>query len=148
MSRKPIAVTALALLVLPGIALANKPTHPVHPGTPTSTTTTTTTTSTTPAHPAGLFVLRGTLSAYAAAVGSTNGSISITVKGSNHESSLLKGTTLKFTVDSKTDVVLHDGKPVANGDLGIVKVRAPKNSTATALQTDSASQVIDQGSSS
>jgi hypothetical protein len=45
---------------------------------------------------------------------------------------------LTFAANSKTTVVLHEGKPIANNDNGIVKVRAAKDSTATALQTKTA----------
>ena len=148
MIRERVAFTPLALLALPGVALASKPTHPVHPTAPTITITTTATGTTPAPHPAGLLALRGMLSGYTASNGSTIGSISITVTRSNHESGLLKGKTLTFVVDSKTKVVLHDGNGIANRDLGIVNVRAPKNLDATALQTHSASQVIDQGSRS
>ena len=58
---------------------------------------------------------------------------------------MLKGQSLTFSVGPKTRVVLHDRKPVANGDKGIVKVRAQKDATATALQLDTPFQVIDQG---
>ena len=95
-----------------------------------------------------MFVLRGTLTAYTAATSSTSGSVSITVKGSNHERSALKGTMLTFSTDSKTKVVLHDGNAIASGDNGIVKVRAPKNATSTMLESATAFQVIDQGAPS
>ena len=96
-------------------------------------------------HPTVLWVLRGKLSAFTAASGSTKGSISIMVKSSNFDSKTLKGMTLTFATDTKTKVVLHKHKPIADGDRGIVKVRAAKGSTATALQTHTAFQVIDQG---
>ena len=55
--------------------------------------------------------------------------------------------TLTFATNSKTNVVLHEGKPIVNNDNGIVKVRAAKGSNATALQTKTAFEVIDQGTS-
>ena len=58
---------------------------------------------------------------------------------------MLRGQTLTFTVDGKTRVVLHTGRPVAAGDRAIVKVNAAKHSTAAALQTHPAAQLIDQG---
>jgi hypothetical protein len=93
------------------------------------------------------FVLRGTLSGYTAASGTTNGVISLKVTSSNFDSKTLKGLTLTFVVTSDTKVVLHDGAAIAaSGDNGIVKLRAAKsNSTWTGL---TASQVIDQGAPS
>jgi hypothetical protein len=146
------SVTALTLIGIPTAAFATKPVHPVHPTTPASanaqgvTGATGVTHPTVPAKPPTvMFVLRGTLSNSTAATSSATGSISITVKSSNFERKSLKTMTLTFTVDSKTTVVLHNDKPIANGDRGIVKVRAPKNSSATALQTKTAFQIIDQG---
>jgi hypothetical protein len=77
--------------------------------------------------------------------GSTKGSISITVKSANFDSKTLKGMTLTFATDRKTKVVLHVHKPIADGDRGIVNVRAAKGSDAPALQTHAASEVIDKG---
>ncbi len=128
--KKIALIGGLALAILAG-AFAAKPTHPTHPVTPASTNA-----------KSGAakvqFMLRGSLSAYTA--GST---VSITVKGANHDSSTLKGTTQIFIVTSATKIVLHDGKAIANGDKGIVKFRAAKNNgTWTGL---TATQVIDQG---
>lgn len=54
--------------------------------------------------------------------------------------------TVTFGTDSKTKVVLPDGKPVADSDRGIVKVRAVKGSDAAVLQTETEFEVIDRGS--
>ena len=129
--RKVIAISMLVLAV-PAAALAATP--PSHPATSAKGTV--------------LWVLRGTLSKYTAASGSTAGSISITVKSSSLDSAKLKGMTLTFATNAKTTVVLHNDKPIADGDRGIVKVRAAKSSEATALQTHTAFAVIDQGASS
>jgi hypothetical protein len=90
------------------------------------------------------FVLHGTLSAYTAASGATNGTITLMVKSSNHDPSILKNVSLVFTVTSSTKIVLHDGAPIApSGDNGIVTLRLAKNNaTWTGL---TAGQVIDQG---
>src|SRR5712691_6722266 len=127
--RRAIVIIGAALLLVPAAALAAKPAHPSTPATPKMV----------------LFVLRGTISHYTAATNTTNGSISITVKSSNFDSKTLKGTTLTFATDSKTKVVMHEGKPIADNDRGIVKVRAAKGSDATALQTHTPFEVIDQG---
>ncbi len=146
--------TALSLAVIPTAAFASRPTHPTHNGTTTTTTNThKPTTTTTNTHkptttrkvPVVMYVLRGSLSAYSAASGAANGSVSITVSGSNQEPKTLKGLTLVFATDAKTKVELFDDKAIANGDRGIVKVRAAKNLDAVTLQTEVAFQVIDQG---
>ncbi|HLX77775.1 MAG TPA: hypothetical protein VKR27_02735 [Acidimicrobiales bacterium] len=91
--------------------------------------------------PQVLFILRGTLEAV-----SKPGAVSITVKSSNHEGSLLKSAPqpLSFVTSSKTKVVLHDGV-FTSGDKGIVKIRAAKNASVATLMADTAFQVIDQG---
>ena len=146
--RKLILVVALALVV-PAAALATEPSHPSHPATPASShaSTTATTALASQPTPTVMWVLRGTLSKYTAATATANGSISITVKSSNFDSTTLKTMTLTFATNSKTNVVLHEGKPIVNNDNGIVKVRAPKGSSATALTTKTAFEVIDQGAS-
>ena len=146
--RKLILVVALALVV-PAAALATEPSHPSHPATPASShaSTTATTALASQPTPTVMWVLRGTLSKYTAATATVNGSISITVKSSNFDSTTLKTMTLTFATNGKTTVVLHEGKPIANNDNGIVKVRASKGSSATALQTKTAFEVIDQGTS-
>jgi hypothetical protein len=92
-----------------------------------------------------MYVLKGTLNAYQAANGTTDGSVTITVKSSNYHGRALKGQQVQIPVSAATKVV---GKFTVN-DNGVVKVRAPKNTTATALlaalQSAKAWQVIDQG---
>ncbi len=89
-------------------------------------------------------MVHGSLSAYTAANGATNGTVSITVKSSNFGSKALKGMTLVLAVPSSTKVALHGGKAIAGGDAGIVKFRAAKRTSSWTGLT--ASQVIDQGS--
>jgi hypothetical protein len=150
--RKVAIVAALALAGLPAAALAAAPSHPATPANSNANShanaTSTTGASSNASSHAGaakvIFVLRGTLTAYTAASGSTNGSVSITVKSSNRESSSLKGSTLTFAVSSSTKIA---GTFTA-GDNGIVKVRAAKNTPSSTLTTLTAFQVIDQGSDS
>ncbi|MGH9302956.1 MAG: hypothetical protein ACRDZ5_00935 [Acidimicrobiales bacterium] len=122
------SVTALTLVGAPTAALAAKPAAPAQHKTP-----------------AVMFVLRGNLSGYTAATTTTSGTISVTVKSANFERKTLDGTTLTFVVGPKTHIVLHHHAAIANGDRGIVKIRALKGSDATVLQTETAFQVIDQG---
>jgi hypothetical protein len=107
-----------------------------------------------------LYVLRGTLSGYSAydSSTSTNGSITIDVKGANRHGRALKGMSLTFTGElaSTTRVVLHNGVTViADGDRGLVKIRAPReprdmsgSDLAAALTALSVRQVVDQGPAS
>src|SRR6185437_1343211 len=105
-------VAVLALASVPAAAFAAQPSHPAtpansHANSNANATSTTGASSKANSHASAakvMFVLRGTLTAYTAAVGSTNGSVSITVKSSNHESSLLKGSTLTFPVSSTTKI--------------------------------------------
>ncbi len=91
-----------------------------------------------------MFVLRGKLSSFTPAQGTTNGSITIEVKASNHQRRALRGMSLTFAVTEKTKVVLAGS--LADGDRGIVKVRAPRRANAEALQALPARQVVDQQS--
>jgi hypothetical protein len=132
--RKLILIAATALLV-PGLALAaGKPSNPGK-----------STTAGANAAPKVMYVLKGTLTAYQAANGTADGSVTITVKSSNHHAGALKGQQVQIPVSATTKVV---GKFTMN-DNGMVKVRAPKNTTAAALlaalQSAKAWQVIDQG---
>ncbi len=138
--RKLLVFLALTLAI-PAAALAAKP--PV-PG------------SSQASHgkaPQVMYVLKGTLTAFTAAVGATNGSVSLLVKSANHHGASLKGQTLTFAVSSATKVVTGDATAVTVNDNGVVKVRGPKKIAATdilatVLQALTAKQVIDQGAAS
>ena len=138
--RKLPVILALALAV-PGLALAAKPPAPGNSQ------------SSHRKAPQVMYVLRGTLTAYTAADGATNGSASLLVKSANHHGASLKTQTLTFAVSSSTKVVTKDGAAVTVNDNGVVKVRGPKkvgatDNLATVLQALTAKQVIDQGVSS
>jgi hypothetical protein len=146
-------IAALVLVAVPGSAVAAKPSHPATPANSnanshanaTSTTGTSSQANAKARSAKVMFVLRGTLGAYTAANGATNGSIQITVSSANHESALLKSAgLLTFPVSSTTKVV----GMVTSGHKGIVKVRAAKNTPVATLVTLTAFQVIDQGASS
>lgn len=143
---KRVLPFVIAALLIPGVALAkpnpNKGTHPNHGKAKVQ------------------YILKGQLSGFTAfdSSTSTNGSITITVMHSNRHGRVLKDLPLTFTgmVTSSTKVVLADGVTViADSDLGIVKVRAPKqpkdvsaSDLATLLTGMPVRQIIDQGSSS
>jgi hypothetical protein len=140
---RTIALLAALALAVPAAALADKPTSPGKPDTAPNK-------GKSAEHaPKVMYVLRGTLTAYAAPTASTDGTVSVLVKGANHHGTTLKGMTLKFAVTSTTKVVA-DGGAVTPGDRGLVKVRGPKKATAgsdlaTMLQAIAARQVVDQG---
>ncbi len=110
-----------------------------------------------------MYVLKGTIYAYTAYDSSTqtNGSITIDVKSSNRHGKLLDGQTgVQITVGPNTKIRLKNGvasiAAAQPGDLGMVKVRAPrlafKSATLadveTALQNHAAHMVTDWGPAS
>ena len=132
--RKLPVLLALALAV-PSLALAAKPPAPGNSQGKA---------------PQVMYILKGTLTAYTAAAGTTNGSVSLLVKSANHHGASLKGQTLTFAVSSSTKVVTGEGATVTVNDNGVVQVRGPKkigatDDLATVLQALTAKQVIDQG---
>ena len=106
------------------------------------------------------YVLKGKLSLFSPfdSATSTNGSVTIDVSHANRHGRALKDMSLTFTgmVGSSTKVVLEDGVTlITDGDLGIVKVRAPKeprdmsgSDLAAILTALPVRQVIDQGAAS
>lgn len=129
---RKVLVVVLAALLVPAAAVAKG--KPTNPG------------SQSKAAPKVLYVLKGTLTAYSAANGTTNGSVTITVKSSNRHGASLKNQSLTFAVSSSTKIV---GTFTAN-DNGIVKVRGAKAGLGdpTTFGTLVAKQVIDQGAPS
>ena len=134
------AFLAIALVV-PSLALAAKPPAPVNSQGSHGKA------------PQVMYVLKGTLTAYTAANGATNGSVSLLVKSANSHGASLKGQTLTFAVLSSAKVVTPQGAALTLNDKGVVKVRGPKklgptDNLATVLQARTAFQVIDQGPAS
>jgi hypothetical protein len=148
--RRTTLVAALVTACLPAYAFAAKPAHPTtpansHANSHANAGSTASTSSSASLHARMvLFVLHGTLSGYTAATSTTPGSVTIGVTSSNFHSGL-KGSPITFTLKASTKVVLHRGNAISASDAGIVKVRAPKGSTATTLATLTPSQLIDQG---
>lgn len=110
-----------------------------------------------------MYVLKGNVYAYTAydSATQTNGSITLDVKSSNRHGKLLNGQTgVQITVGPKTKIELENGvtsiAAAQPGDLGMVKVRAPrlafKSATLTdveaALQNHAAHMVTDWGPAS
>lgn len=140
---KKTLVLAIAALMIPGVALAKG--NPGHGGPGSHGKSA----------PKVLYILKGTLSGYSAydSSTSTNGSITIVVGRANYHGKALKGQTLTFPTDSKSRITLENGATtVTDGDKGLVKIKAPKRvaaaDLAATLQTYSARQVVDQGTSS
>src|SRR4029079_16399699 len=97
MKLKMIVLTVAAALLGVSAAFATPPaTHPTHPTTPASTNA---------AKPTVMWVLHGTITAYTAVHGRTNGSVSLTVNSSNHVAKGLKGQTIAFALSSSSNVV-------------------------------------------
>src|SRR5205823_4240653 len=91
------------------------------------------------------YVLHGNLSNYVPATPASEGSITITVTIAYQSATPLKGMTLTFVLNANTKVVLRQGKLIANGDRGLVKVRAPEGSTPAGLRGRTAFKVVDKG---
>ena len=141
---KKVLPFAIAALMIPSVALAKGPPsgHQNH------------------GKAKVLYVLKGNLSGYSAfdSATSTNGSITIDVKRANRHGRALKDMSLTFTgeVTSATKITLADGVTViADNDLGIVKVRAPReprsmsgDDLAAILTALPVRHVIDQGPAS
>ena len=110
-----------------------------------------------------MYVLKGMVYAHVPATTSTPGSITIDVKSSNRHGKLLSGQTgVMITVGPNTKIELRNGVTAGTiaagqpGDLGMVKVRAPrlafKSATLadveTALQNHAAHMLTDRGPAS
>jgi len=133
MRRVLIAIGLVALLVPAAAVAKSKPTNPGSQ-------------SQGKGAPEVMYVLRGTLTAYTPANGAANGTVTITVTGSNHHGASLKGKSLTFAVSSATKII---GAFTAN-DKGIVKLRGAKTGLGdpSTFGTLVAKQVIDQGTAS
>jgi hypothetical protein len=90
-----------------------------------------------------MYVLKGMVYAYTAATANTPGSITIDVKSSNRHGKLLDGQTgVPITLGSNTKIELRNGVTGSTiaagqpGDLGMVKVRAPRLAFKSATLTD------------
>lgn len=107
--------------------------------------------------PKVMYVLHGKLSAYTpydnSIYGPTPGSITIDITHANRHGRALKHMTLTFPVAPTTKISLENGvSAIADGDMGIVKIKAPKRiaaaDLAATLQAITARQIIDKGPSS
>ena len=141
---RKLILLAVVVLALPTLALAAKPASPGKSQEPHGKAAAT---------PKVMYVLKGTLTAFMAANGTTNGSVSLLVKSANHHGASLKNTTLTFAVSATTKVVTGKNTSVTINDKGLIQVRGPKkigatDNLATVLQALTAKKVIDQGPAS
>jgi hypothetical protein len=127
---KKLLPLVIAALMIPGVALAKgkPPTAGSH---------------TNHGKAKVMYVLHGTIYAYTAydSATQTNGSITIDVKSSNRHGKLLNGQTgVQITVGPNTKVELENGVTAIAasqpGDLGTVKVKAPRLAFKSATLTD------------
>ena len=109
----PLALVVLALAI-PTVALAAKPTNHSK------------------AAPKVTYILKGTLSTFAAASTTANGSVTINVTHSNYHAHALVGQALTFGIAMTTPTNLMGGT-IINGAHGIVKFRAPLRESNTTL---------------
>jgi hypothetical protein len=87
--------------------------------------------------------LKGTLSAYTAAAGTTPGSITIRVTKGNRAGRAFVGLTLTFALTTATEVE-PKGVVIADGDRGSVQVKGPVGLDATGLQALTPKKVEDE----
>jgi hypothetical protein len=110
-----LALVVLALAI-PTVALAANPTNHSK------------------AAPKVTYILKGTLSTFATASTTANGSVTINVTHSNFHAHALVGQQLTFAISPKTPTNLMGGT-ILNGAHGIVKFRAPLKISNTNLMT-------------
>lgn len=128
---KKALILVIAALALPSVAIAA-------------------TTHSSAANPKVSYILKGTLTNFAAynPTGPVMGTVTIKISSANYHGKGLKGQSLTFVVDSKTAVTLPSAG-WKNTDTGIVKVRALKKIApavlASTLMASPAKQVVDQG---
>jgi hypothetical protein len=140
--RKLIVSVLLMGLVVPAVALADRPPSPGK-------------SAQAPGHtgnagksaPQVLYVLRGTVTSFTPGT-----SIAITVLGANHFRSVLKTHSLTIPVNGSTRVVFDSDGQLTSGETALVKVRAPKRispadlaTVTAALQAHTAFQIVDLG---
>jgi hypothetical protein len=95
-------------------------------------------------NPIVMYVLKGTITSYTAAAGTTDGSITINVSHANyHGRQLAAAAPLTFTVTANTRVTMASGlTTISPNSQGVLKFRAPLirkgNTTLAATLTTSA----------
>lgn len=80
------------------------------------------------------YKLEGTLSAFTAPVGATNGSITILVDEANAAGQPFVGQTLTFMVSSATEIEIEDGTTIPDGTEGEIELKGPAGLDAAGLQ--------------
>ena len=131
--KKAIVLVVVALAIPTGVAFGKA--HPSHGK----------------SNPKVMYVLKGTLSTYAAATSAGDGSISILVNHSNLHGRALRGQNLVFSTTMHTRVAFeHGATQITDGARGVLKFKAPLRlgagtDLATVLPaTATALHIIDQ----
>jgi hypothetical protein len=89
------------------------------------------------------YKLKGTLSAYTAAMGTTPGSITINVQKGNRAGRPFVGMTLTFVLTTATKIEPR-GVVILDGDRGSVQLKAAEGLDAAALQAATPKKVEDE----
>jgi hypothetical protein len=89
------------------------------------------------------YELKGTLSAYTAAVDTTPGSVTILVSKANHAGQPFVGQTLTFALDATTHVKTKGGG-IVDGDKGDVQVKGAPGLDVTSLQLLTPKQLVEK----
>jgi hypothetical protein len=126
---KVLIVLVLAF-ALPALALAAQPSQPGKSA------------------PNVQYILKGTLTSFAASTGGADGSITFTVTKANRHRSALKDQPLTLVIKPGTKIVLGADGELTAGENVIVKVRELRRTTdaLALLSGKNARQVIDQAS--
>lgn len=90
------------------------------------------------------YELRGTLSAFTAAIGTTPGAITVHVTGGNRAGRAFVGDTLTFQLTRATRVETNDNGAIANGDRGEIQVKGPPGLGVAGIQKRIPRQVEDE----
>ena len=89
------------------------------------------------------YELKGTLSAYAAAVGASPGSLTVQVTKANEAGKVFVGQTITFALDSSTNVKTKGGG-IVDGEHGDIQVKGVSGLDATGLQALTPRQVVEK----
>jgi hypothetical protein len=89
------------------------------------------------------YQLKGTLSAYTAAMGTTPGSITIKILKGNRAGRPFVGTTLTFVLTTATKIEPR-GAVILDGDQGSVQLKAAEGLDAAGLQAATPKKVEDE----
>jgi hypothetical protein len=128
-TRRLAALALAASLALPGTALAGGAKKPDGPKKKKKA-------------PPVAWILKGEVTAYTAAAGESDGSLTITVRAANRKRADLRGDSITFVLRPGTKVILGDGE-LEVGERVIVKLKAPRLTPADEIASFVPRQVVD-----